>query len=233
MREKGIAAFRAVCDPDLRGENLEEFFQNDALVITIPFRRGLSDPRFYFQQIQSIIRPARQSGRTPFVILTGSTSVYPFDAGPVDEKTDFIPDGQRAETLLNVEALLLQDSSLPATVLRLAGLYGPGRPIGKFLAEKKDIPGGNEPVNLVHQEDAVRAVYEVLVRDVRGEIFNVVSDGHPTRRELYVQAAQNLELQLPQFSTTPGGRGKTVLNQKIKRRLGFDFRHPDPLHDAR
>lgn len=233
LREKGVEPFYVVCDPELRGDRLGEFFQTGALVITLPFRRGLPDPSIYLQQIQSIIHHVRQSGQNPFVVLTGSTAVYPSDIGTVDEEAAFEPENARAETLLAVEQFLLKDCGLPSTVLRLGGLYGPGRPVGKFLAGKTEIPGGDQPVNLVHQEDAVRAVYEVIAQSCRGEIFNVVSDGHPSRRELYIQAARKMDLPAPQFSEDSNGPGKAVLNQKIKERLNFHFLHPDPLDDTR
>jgi nucleoside-diphosphate-sugar epimerase len=70
-----------------------------------------------------------------------------------------------------------------------------------------------------------------LEQDVRNEVFNACADVHPTRRALYVQAAEALGLEAPTFDEADGTTGKAVDNQKLKDACGYQFHHPDPLAD--
>lgn len=228
LQNFGIRPFLIEFKPQLQGNEAGAFFCSRVLFLNIPFERHLEDPHFYKKQISSVLESAR-TGAVEFVIFAGSTAVYPEALEKATEETPFRPDNPRAQVLWDVEQMLLSDLKVKATVVRLGGLYGPGRPLGRFLAGKKGLSGGSKPVNLVHQNDAVRAVTEIISRDVGGEILNVVTDGHPTRKDLYTAAARHTGLESPQFLAESPGRYKIVTNQKIKERLGFTFTHPDPL----
>jgi nucleoside-diphosphate-sugar epimerase len=130
---------------------------------------------------------------------------------------------------LGCEQTLLK--SLPfATVLRFGGLVGGTRRIGNFLAGKRDLSEPDRPVNLIHRDDCLGIVLALIEQPAPG-IFNAVCDGHPTRRDLYTYEAKRAGLTPPQFKTaSSAGDGRIVSNEKIKRVLGYTFRHPDPFH---
>ena len=73
-------------------------------------------------------------------------------------------------------------------------------------------------------------VSEIIGHDVRGEIFNAVSDCHPTRKALYTAAAKRAGLEVPEFLSEGRRPYKIVRNDKLKKRLDFVFWHPDPLN---
>lgn len=154
--------------------------------------------------------------------------MYPDTLTTASEEAVFTSDNPRSATLLRIEESL-QSSQTAATILRFAGLYGEDRKIGKFLAGKESVDG-QQPVNLVHLEDCIAVVTEIIRRDIKGEIFNVCSDCHPTRQELYTKAAIAAKLPPPVFKTEGTG-GKIVSNQKLKEMLNYRFKHPDPLKD--
>ena len=223
-----ITPFCIEATPQLSGNDIDVFFQSKVLILNIPFRRKLKDPEYYKQQIDSIINHCETSP-VEFVIFTSSTSIYPASMKSACENVAITPDNPRSETLMNVERALFANQHFQTTVLRLSGLYGGKRRIGQVLAGRKDLPDGDSPVNLVHLEDCVEIATQIIQKDIRGEIINVTSDNHPTRREIYTKAALHYDLKPPQFTDEPARRLKVVSNLKLKDKLNYTFTHPDPM----
>ncbi len=233
LTEAGISPFLIEFSPAITINNgdVAKFFESDILILTIPFRRNLTEPSYYQKQIQSIIDQLENSS-TQFVILTSSTSVYPRINQSFSEQESFVPENERARVLLTVEKMLMESRCFQSTVLRLGGLYGRDRQLGKFLDGKSPLSDGHSPVNLLHLDDAVEVISEVIRQDVRGEIFNVCSDEHPTRQELYTAKARMLGLPDPVFIPDAQKKYKIIKNDHLKKGLGYTFRHPSPLYSA-
>ncbi|OGW97887.1 MAG: hypothetical protein A2Z81_03690 [Omnitrophica WOR_2 bacterium GWA2_45_18] len=248
LKEAGIEPFLITVDArDPQPPPPEAFLQSNILFLNIPFKRGFGtspqpvesvssrmsviDPQTYKQQMDAVVSWIETSS-IEFVIFASSTSIYPDRLGEVTEDTVFTPDHPRAEVLLRVEEALCKNKYFETTIIRFAGMYGGDRRIGKFLSGKKALGSADRPVNLIHRDDCVGIVTQIIQRNVRGEIFNACSDGHPARGALYAKAALALGLPPPRFSDgadQPGG--KIVSNTKLKERLGYQFHHPDPLND--
>jgi nucleoside-diphosphate-sugar epimerase len=120
---------------------------------------------------------------------------------------------------------------LDTTVVRLGGLYGADRNPARFLAGRTDVARPEAPVNLIHRDDAVGAFLALIEQDVRGEVVNACADEHPTRREFYGRAARAMGLEPPTFDASDPATGKVVSSRKLTDRIGYQFRHPDPLAD--
>lgn len=67
----------------------------------------------------------------------------------------------------------------PVNRPRLAGLVGPSRHPGRWLAGKTGLPGGNAPVNLVHQDDVIGILLRVLENNMLGDVFDVCANERP------------------------------------------------------
>lgn len=228
LAEERITPFLLTAAPQPKGEDIPSFFRSQILFLNIPFRRNLPDPGYYKQQIDSLI-PYIESSPVEFVIFAGSTSVYPASAKEAMEDAPCDPDNPRAEVLREVEQSLLGRREFQTTVIRFAGLYGNGRHIGRALAGRKGLSDGRAPVNLIHLEDCVEIVTRIIRRDIRGEVFNACSDGHPAREEIYTRAAFHYGFEPPQFADRPQSRFKVVSNAKLKKMLNYTFKHPDPM----
>ena len=198
------------------------------MVLNIPFRRTLKDPEYYRQQIDSVVRHIKLSPME-FLIFTSSTSVYPASLEAVSEDVAFVPDHPRSKVLHAIERSLLANQNFRATVIRFSGLYGEKRKIGAILAGRSGLADGDAPVNLIHLDDCVEIMAQVIQKDIRGEVFNACSDGHPTRREIYTRAAKFYGLKPPQFTDQAQTRFKIVQNTKLKKQLDYTFMHPDPM----
>lgn len=163
------------------------------------------------------------------VIYTGSTSVYGQRGGEwVDESAPAVPAAPTGDVLLEAEQLVLGQGG---TVLRLAGLYGPGRSIllRRYLSGEARIGnGGVRWINQIHRDDAARAIVHSAANKLPG-VFNVC-DSHPaTQRDIYGWIAEALGGPLPpEGEDLPRKRGnsdKRVSNRKILR-TGWQPKYP-------
>ncbi|MEZ6068769.1 MAG: SDR family oxidoreductase [Pirellulales bacterium] len=148
-------------------------------------------------------------------IYVSSTSVYAQQDGEVvDESSPCEPttDGGRA-CLAAEQTLSAHRLGARATILRFAGLYGPGRlPQRELVTSGQPIPSpGDTFVNLIQIDDAATAVLAAERHAVPPALY-VVADGHPvTRRDFYRHLAKLLGVPAPTFAdeARAGSRGAT------------------------
>ncbi len=231
---EGIEPYLIQLDPAFHGNQVGDFFQADVLFLNLPPGRRRPDVEAYFgEQIRAVVKELHYSP-IGFVVFASSTSVYAEMNGVVVEIDAGKPRpwSLSGRALLDAEGLLREDTHFDVTVLRLAGLYGYNRHPGRFLAGRRALAGGDAPVNLVHRDDCLAVVEQIIEQDVRGEVFNVCADEHPTRRDLYTAAAARLGLDPPTFADEAGASFKIVSNDRLKERLGYEFLYPDPLAEA-
>ncbi|MGI9554193.1 MAG: SDR family NAD(P)-dependent oxidoreductase, partial [Thermodesulfobacteriota bacterium] len=131
--------------------------------------------------------------------------------------------------LRKVEDLLLNSYEFQTTVLRLAGLIGYDRNPRNFLKNRRVVHKINTPVNLVHRDDCVNVIYEIIRNDAWGKVYNVCSDKHPKRTDFYNKEAEIAEIDLPDIEQDSKAEYKIVSNEKLKRELNYSFIYPDPL----
>jgi len=186
-----------------------DFFNCDTLILTLPFKRSFEDPYEYLSQIKTILRSVSKKTR---LIFTSSTSIYPNQSGYYKESSPLGIETPRQKALLEVENTILNHHP-SSTVARLSGLWGPERDIGKFKIKKKLHP--NSTTNLIHQDDAVNIISQLVIDQHHGT-FNIVSNQHPTREELYGAKACTVAAPLIK---------KIVSNKKITETLSYtDFK---------
>lgn len=119
-------------------------------------------------------------------VLASSTAVYGERNGAdVDATTPIVADSPRAQRLLDIEQAW-RATAPAARLLRLAGLYGPGRIVGARSVRAGDLlPGNGEAwLNLVRAEDAARALAACVMLE-QAPAVGLISDGTPVRRTDY------------------------------------------------
>lgn len=114
-------------------------------------------------------------------IYTSSTSVYSqTDGSVVTEKDPAEPSSPMREVLVETEATLLTNLAFPSiAVLRLGGIYGPGRHalLDDLREGVRSFPEDpNRWINQIHRDDAVSAILHLLRLEPKREIYNVVDD---------------------------------------------------------
>lgn len=230
-RMSGIESYLLKLEPELicEADDLEALMNVDALVVTLPARQQGPDEDFYRRAVQEIVDSAL-AYRITRIIFTSSTSVYGDTPGSVTETTPRHPVTSSGRILKELEDWLHHLPGTSVDILRLAGLVGPGRHPGRFLAGKKSTLAGGHGVNLVHLEDVIAAITLLLQQPQGGRIYNLCAPSHPSRREFYSLMARQSGLEAPTFADTPqADRGRIVDGSRICHQLGFTYRYPDLL----
>lgn len=130
----------------------------DAAVICFAPAAGLER-----EAVANAVRWATQAGANALVYLS-STQVYgPSDGVEVDDHTPTNAQSERAKARLLAEAAFgaaCAEGGARATILRLPGIYGPGRTLRERIASGRfRLPGdGSAVTNRIHVEDIATAV---------------------------------------------------------------------------
>lgn len=172
------------------------------------------------------------------VVYTSSTRVYGQEDGRwVDEDSPTEPADANGQALLEAERILLAlghaaASGVRVTVLRLAGIYGPGRDFRARITARagEARTDGDEFLNLIHVDDVAAVLAKLLSVEHHG-VFTLADHEPLLRRELYDavlrQAGQPPIRWMP--PAVPPPRGKRVRNQRIKDALNLTLRYPRSL----
>lgn len=170
------------------------------------------------------------------VLFISSTSVYKNDTNlllpPIseDQFASLVPC-----PLLDIETLFQKNTNFNSSIIRFSGLMGYQRHPGKFfLVSNDDEPAYCKPiknpdarVNMIHRDDCIEIIKSVIEKDCWGEILNACASQHPTRREFYRSALNNLGDYSPTFSEPKEPEGKVICNEKLKEKLAYEFIHDD------
>lgn len=191
----------------------------EALVVCVP--PGKVDD--YPAAMASLCALAKAGG-VRRLLFVSATSVWGPGQG---EEEAAAPRSERGQRMLAAERAVLAAGIESALVVRPAGLYGPGRHPGRFLAGKT-VSGAAQAVNLVHQQDLVAACQLLLARGEGGQCYTLSAPGHPSRGAFYRAAALRLGLAAPCF-VEPDGEFLPLHGERICRELGFVYGVPDPL----
>ena len=167
------------------------------------------------------------SGRCSRFIQISSTSVYGQSTGEwVDESSECLPTQISGQLTLAAEQLVLElgatNPSIQTTILRLAGIYGPGRLLTRVEALRTGQPLSGRPdswLNLIHVDDAVTAIGQCLRDDVPSPVYNCVDDTPVERGTYYRELAKLIGAPPPRFDETlPALRGSGGLNKRCSNR---------------
>lgn len=181
----------------------------------------------------------RMLGRLPrprLFLYISSTGVYGNHRGEwVDEETPPDPVDAGGKACWQAEQVLADWSAREGwstVVLRLAGIYGPGRWIGVDRLRQGGVIGADPEgwLNLIHVEDAAAIVDGVRTQGVLSGTY-VVADGQPVRRrDFYTRLAELAGAPPPQFDPSQASRhrGDRRINPaKLRGMLDLELRYPD------
>jgi len=158
------------------------------------------------------------------LIFTGSTSVYAQrDGSLVTEESPANGESGDARVLREAEEIVLENGGI---VLRVAGIYGPGRSFLLRSVMDGTAVATDRMVNQVHRNDVASAIFFIgqcqTINPPR--IFNVVDDTPASRAEILTWLSERLNLPVPaSFAPAEQKRGRTnkrVSNAKL-RSLGW------------
>lgn len=164
-----------------------------------------------------------------------------FGGAWIDETAETRPVNARSKLRVVVERQwrdYAASRGIPCFVLRLAGIYGPGRSAFDKLREgtARRIVKPNQVFNRIHVDDIGRMTMEAARSKLEG-IFNLADDEPAPPQDLVTYAAQKLgvappaEIPFDRAEMTPMARSfyadnKRVSNKAIKDALGIDLLYP-------
>jgi nucleoside-diphosphate-sugar epimerase len=206
-----------------------------------PPASGDRDPRIegFLTRIAAPPLPAR-------VVLISTTGVYGDCAGAwVSEDWPVNPQSDRARRRVAAEHALQAWSArtgVPVVVLRVPGIYGPGKLPEERLRQALPVlrPEESPWSNRVQVEDLARACVAAAERGRPGAVYNI-SDGHPsTMTDYFNRVADALGLPRPpaiglaeaDARLSAGMRSylaesKRLDNRRMREELGVEPRYPD------
>ena len=225
-------------------DSLQRLPQVETVLYAVGFDRTSKPSKrtVYVEGLRNVLQAVR--GKCRRFVYVSSTSVYGQDNGElVDEFSAVSPSEENGCICRDAEAVLCEHfrqadrdaSPSDAIILRLAGIYGPGR----LLAREQQLRSGGllsgNPdawLNLIHVEDAVQAVLAAANRGQSGATYLVCDDRPIRRREYYTALSAQLGLPPPGFeelaAEAPERRrlNKRCVNRRMREELGVELRYP-------
>lgn len=221
LRSSDAAALKAALD------------QQQVVLLSV----GAANPEVYedtyLKTAETLVRVLPEVPTVRQVIYTGSYGVYGDRQGEwVTETTPVAPANRNGEILAATEQVLLSAATpdLKVCILRLGGIYGPGRELIKIFgrAAGSTRPGdGSDASNWVHLDDIVGAIDFARAHQLQG-IYNLVQDVPITTGDLLDQLFKQHHLPPVSWDTTRTSNrpyNAKVSNQKL-RSAGYQFQHP-------
>ena len=162
------------------------------------------------------------------VFFTSSTAVYAQSDGAwVDETSETRPVHFSGRRTLEAENVL-RSSRVPATVLRCAGIYGPGRTRLIDTVRQGTASLSSRFTNRIHRDDIAGAVVHLIERDLDPPLLLLADDEPAPQRDVTLFLAAELGVPVPQPSAAdPSARGgdKRCKNERLKS-TGYALRYP-------
>jgi len=219
----------------------------EALVICIAAGRQQDRRKVYVEGTARVLEAfspvtgglSQGSGR---VVYVSSTSALADAEGWVDEEALSWPSSERGRVQREAEERVIERCEARGWswfVLRLGGLYGPERGLGRiYRGDPERILSGDgmQATNLIHRDDALQAVVAALraPAGVSARV-HVCDDDHRPRREMYALLAESRGGPAPRWELEPRSsevRGKRVSNGRLKELLGVSLRYPAHVLEA-
>lgn len=238
LRELGIDSL--CIDLDREGLPPGTSLEQDVFYFAPPPPEGEHDAR-----MQRFLEGLAKSGQPRRILYVSTTGVYGDCQGEwVDETRPAHPQVDRARRRWHAEQLLRSwrdASGGELVILRVAGIYGPGRlPLARLKKNLPMVAEADAPwTNRIHVDDLVETCLRGMQRGVDGEVYNAC-DGHPGNMTDYFNRVADLagllrpplvELDKAGATLSPGmlsylAESRRLSNRKLRKQLGVVLRYP-------
>ncbi|MGS2761692.1 SDR family oxidoreductase [Sinomicrobium sp. M5D2P9] len=219
----GIHPFLIRLQEDKIEGAMDSFLKDvDTILVDIPPKLRGANPENFVEKTKQLLAAVANSSVKKLLFIS-STSVFRDDNTVITEKTLPDPETESGKQLLAAERLLQSSSHFRTTILRFAGLIGPDRHPVYHLSGKKELKNPDAPVNLIHLDDCISVILEILQQEKWDETYHAAFPFHPTRKKYYTEKAREFDLPAPEFTNTPA-KGKIISSEKLSEKLQYTFR---------
>ena len=219
----------------------------DAIVLTVaPSSDTANYGQTYPVAARTAVALARATGARA-VVYTSSTGVYGgHDGAWVDESTPRRGGGPGNAALVEAEDTLLGAGLDGVTVLRVAGIYGPGRfPIARLKAGMPVLQASDDVyTNHIHADDLAAICVRALQDDAPPGVYNASDDSEIRMGDWLDAVADRFALPRPPRIARAEAQGRIspamlsfmnesrrLINDRLKHGLGYALAYPT-VHDG-
>jgi len=227
LKASGIDPILVQFDHSLHEPDLSELLNADILIVSVPpGRKTAKGPENYRKMGETLVEQIPKS-RISKLIFISSTSVYSDSNSVLSESSQISPETISGKVIAEIEKSLL---ALPiqVLVLRLAGLFGPGRSPSRFFSGKTNISNGLAPVNMIHLDEVISLMMYLIDSEKANGVYIGCTPSHPTKQQFYSLAARIDKLPEPKFIPEKLN-WKIVNSERVEKELGFSFKIPNLL----
>lgn len=166
------------------------------------------------------------------LVYTGSTGVLGQSDGlEVDEDAPPAPASETAEVLADAEAMIVGAGrgGARACVLRLSGLYGPGRTgiVERVRSGRLGLgPGEDAWMNFCHLDDAASFALAALERGEAGAVYHGSDAAPATRVEVVRWIADRIGIAPGRVAAAPPGPNRRISSVRTRAALGVELAYP-------
>jgi nucleoside-diphosphate-sugar epimerase len=179
------------------------------------------------------------------IIYVSATSVYSeTEGGIVTETSETNPSSAMGKRRLDAESAFREYgacNNVPVIVLRVSGIYGPGRLPLMQVSQGQPLLREEEsgPSNRIHADDLAHICCVAAEKGVDGDVFNI-SDGNPSSMTTYFNACADIlgyprqpqvSMDLARLAMSPlmfsyVSESRIVDNSRMRERLGMALQYP-------
>jgi len=207
--------------------NYSKFLEGSStVIINIPPGLRKHPEKNHVAEIQHLAS-AIEAHKVINVLYVSSTSVFEdaIDIPQIIDSTSPNASSKNAKQLIKIEQMLLNNNSFNTIILRFGGLFDETRHPAKYLSGKNNISNPEAPINLIHQEDCIHIIANLIKNNLWNVSLNAVNPYHPNKKEYYTTYCKDRNLPLPEFNTSEKSNGKIVESLKLVQLLNYSFEH--------
>lgn len=225
LRNEGIIPhYVELFNDGVKGSLIDFLKDLDILIINVPPKRKAKEENYLNKMTQ--LYEACKIMHLKKIIFVSSTSIYGEVQGELTEKSVPKPGSDSAKKLLAAEKLFMSDKKSESTVLRFGGLIGPDRHPVTYLSGQHGLTNGDDAVNLIHLEDGLLILTNIVTNEWWGKLINGVYPDHPAKRIYYTREATKRGLPVPEYIKGYAGKTGKIIKTKTLDGLKFKFRTP-------
>ena len=211
LKSNGVQPF--IINLSNRENEFEKFLNSEVLIIAIP-SKNIAD----FKNLISHI----ENSKIKTILFISSTSVYPNSNSIVTEEHLI-----NKTPLSEIELLFKTNTNFKSTILRFGGLIGYDRKPGNFFKNGKAINYPDAFVNLIHRDDCIQIIKEILAKNIWNKTLNACADTHPKKREFYTKEFKKEGRNNPTFNELAFNEYKIINSDQLKSILNYNFIYSD------
>ena len=214
LESNGLQPF--IIDLSNRENEFKKFLNSEVLIIAIPSKNIAG-----FKNLISHI----ENSKIKNILFISSTSVYPNSNSIITEEHLI-----HKTPLSEIEMLFKTNTNFKSTILRFGGLIGYDRKPGNFFKNGKIINYPDAFVNLIHRDDCIQIIKEIIAKNIWSKTLNACTDTHPKKRDFYTKEFKKEGRNNPIFKEFFPNEYKIINSDLLKSILNYNFIHSDLMH---